>query len=44
MVSYGLIAGLDFDRMQRMSPGLVCDLMIYRQRYDDQQHFIKREE
>lgn len=25
-----------------MSPGLVCDLYIYRLRYDDIQHGIKR--
>ena len=42
MLGYGLIAGLRFDEMQRMVPGLVMDLYLYRMRYDDQQHGIKR--
>jgi len=25
-----------------LSPGAVCDLFVYRQRYDDQQHGLKR--
>jgi len=25
-----------------MAPGLVCDLFIYRMRYDDQLHGIRR--
>lgn len=25
-----------------MNPGLLCDLYIYRTRYDDQQHGLKR--
>ena len=28
--------------MMRLTPGLVCDLFVLRQRYDDQQHGIKR--
>jgi len=28
--------------MMRMPPGLVMDLYIYRQRYDDQEHGVKR--
>lgn len=27
----------------RLSPGLICDLYIYRLRYDDAQHGIRRE-
>lgn len=42
MVAYGLIAGLQFDTMGRLRPGLVLDLYVYRQRYDDEQHQLKR--
>ncbi len=28
--------------MGRQTPGLICDLYIYRQRYDDDQHKITR--
>ena len=43
VLSYGLIAGLSYADMGKMPPGLVCDLYIYRQRYDDQQHGIRRQ-
>lgn len=42
LLSFGLIAGLPYERCQRSSPGLIEDLYIYRQRYDDQQHGIRR--
>lgn len=42
MIHYGLTAGLTFSEMRRMAPGLVCDLYVYRMRYDDQQHGIRR--
>lgn len=25
-----------------MPPGMICDLFIYRQRYEDEQHGIRR--
>lgn len=42
MISRGLIAGLTYAETKNMRPGAVIDLFIYRQRYDDQQHGIKR--
>lgn len=42
LLSFGLIAGLPYERCQRSSPGFIEDLYIYRQRYDDQQHGIRR--
>ena len=42
MVSYDLIAGIDLAYMKRMRPGMVLDLYIYRQQYDDEQHSIRR--
>ena len=42
LMSYGLIAGLPYDRLSLAAPGFVCDLYVYRQRYDDQQHGITR--
>lgn len=44
IVSYGLIAGLRYDEMQNMRPGMVLDLFIYRRNYDDQMHGIRRDE
>ena len=41
-MAYGLIAGLEPSYMKRMAPGMICDLLIYRQRYDDEEHGIKR--
>lgn len=43
MIHYGLVAGLAFSEMGALAPGLICDLFVLRQRYDDQQHGIKRE-
>jgi len=43
-VSYGLIAGLSYDTLLHMRPGLVLDLFIYRWRYDCQQHGLKPKE
>lgn len=42
LLSFGLIAGLTHEQCLRSSPGLIEDLYIYRQRYDDQQHGIRR--
>lgn len=28
--------------MRGMCPGVVCDLFIYRMRYDDMEHGVKR--
>jgi len=43
VVSWGLIAGLRLDEINRMKPGAVLDLFIYRRNYDDAQHGITRE-
>ena len=37
-----MIAGAGYTETRSLSPGLLCDLYIYRQRYDDTQHGIKR--
>lgn len=37
-----MIAGLGFEEMQMMPPGLILDLFIYRRNYDDMEHRIKR--
>lgn len=42
-MSYGLIAGVEMPHIMQMKPGMVIDLYIYRQRYDDEQHSIKRQ-
>lgn len=42
LLSFGLIAGLPYERCLRTAPGMIEDLYVYRQRYDDQQHGIKR--
>ena len=42
LVSMGLIAGLDWQRMMPLAPGMVCDLYLSRMRYDDEQHGIVR--
>lgn len=39
---YGLTAGLRVDEMLRMYPGAICDLYVMRQRYDDDEHGIRR--
>ena len=36
VVSYGLIAGLSKSEIDRMRPGQVLDLYVYRMRYDNQ--------
>jgi hypothetical protein len=43
VTSYGLIAGLHLSEMQTLQPGFVCDMYILRQKYDDQQHGLKRQ-
>jgi hypothetical protein len=43
VVSCGLIAGLSLPEINRMRPGAVMDLFIYRRKYDDIQHGIRRE-
>ena len=42
VVSWGLIAGLTLPEINRMRPGAVMDLFIYRRNYDDTQHRIIR--
>lgn len=42
VISRGLIAGLTYAEMMRMRPGFVIDMYIARQRYDDEQHGIRR--
>ena len=41
-VSWGLVAGLSFEETNRMKPGQVLDLYIYRRNYDDIQNGIMR--
>ncbi len=41
-IHYGLTSGLTYTEMHTMAPGLVCDLYVLRQRYDDEQHRIRR--
>jgi len=43
VVSWGLTAGLRLEEINRMRPGAVMDLFIYRRNYDDQQHGVVRE-
>ena len=43
VVSCGLIAGLTVEEINRMKPGAVMDLFVYRRKYDDAQHGIMRE-
>jgi hypothetical protein len=42
-VSWGLIAGLQFNEINRMQPGMVMDLFVYRRDFEDEQHGISRE-
>jgi len=42
VASYGLIAGMSVHDMRRSCPGYVLDMYVYRQRYDDEQHGIRR--
>ena len=39
----GLTAGLSLPEINRMRPGTVMDLFIYRRNYDDVMHGIIRE-
>ena len=43
VVSWGLIAGLSMPEVNRMRPGAVLDLYLYRRQYDDIQHGVVRE-
>lgn len=43
VVHFGLVAGLTLTEMRALAPGMICDLYVLRQRYDDQQHGIKRQ-
>jgi len=42
VLAYGLIAGIGYRDSREMSPALVCDMYVLRQRYDDEQHGITR--
>ena len=42
LIHYGLAAGLQYSDMHHMPPGLICDLYVMRQAYDDDQHGIRR--
>ena len=42
-MSFGLIAGLRLAEIRRLTPGMIIDLYLFRRRYDDDEHFIKRE-
>lgn len=42
VVSWGLIAGLSLKEINRMRPGAVMDLYLYRRHYDDIQHGVIR--
>jgi hypothetical protein len=44
VTAWGLIAGLRFNDMLNMAPGLILDLYIYRRNYDDAENGIRREE
>lgn len=41
-MSRGLISGLTMSETLDASPGFVMDMYLLRQRYDDEQHFIRR--
>ena len=43
VVSWGLIAGLSLPEINRMRPGQVMDLYLYRRKYDDFMHGVIRE-
>ena len=42
VTAFGMIAGMTYTECRRCRPGTVMDLYLYRQRYDDEQHGIKR--
>lgn len=37
-----MIAGLKFEEMQMMPPGLILDMYVYRRDYDDMENGVKR--
>lgn len=37
-----MIAGLRYEEMQDMPPGLILDLFVYHREYDDMEHRITR--
>jgi hypothetical protein len=43
LLSWGLVAGLSMTETLAAEPGEVVDLFVYRRRYDDEQHRIRRE-
>ena len=43
VVSWGLIAGLTLPDINRMRPGAVMDLYLYRRKYDYILHWISEE-
>lgn len=43
MIHWGLVAGLTYNDMQEMGPGMILDLYIWRRSYDDDIHGIRRE-
>lgn len=42
MTAWGLIAGLQFEEMQMMAPGVILDMYVYRRNYDDMEHGVRR--
>lgn len=40
-MSYALMAGVSYTEAQDLTPGEICDLYIYRRRYDYVLHGIK---
>jgi hypothetical protein len=38
-----LIAGIALSEQNARTPGFLMDMFVYKRRYDDQQHGIKRE-
>ena len=38
-----MIAGVAMTEAGKLPPGLICDLYVYRMKYDDMEHGIKRE-
>jgi len=43
VIHWGLVAGLTYTEMQELSPGMIVDCYVWRRKYDDQQHGIRRE-
>ncbi len=43
-MAWGMIAGLHYEEMQMMAPGLILDLYVYRRNYDDMEHGVQRTE